>query len=111
MSVELNNILQQCENGLFEIFENKLKKVILYGSYARGDFENESDIDIIALVEMTDNNIIDKQKIIIDLGATISYENNIMVFIMVKDVNHFNNWLPVYPLYKNIITEGVTFFG
>ena len=31
---------------------DKLNKVILYGSYARGDYDDESDIDIMILADI-----------------------------------------------------------
>ena len=34
------------------IFGEKLKAVIVYGSYARGDYNEDSDIDIFVLVDM-----------------------------------------------------------
>ena len=111
MSNCLNSILQECTDGLREIFGNTLKQVILYGSHARGDFNSESDIDIMVLVEMSDEEIRNNREKITELGAEISYNNAIMVSIMVKDINHFNNWLPVHPLYKNIKQEGVEVFG
>jgi len=106
----LNSILQECTDGLRVIFGNKLKQVILYGSHARGDFDSESDIDVMVLVEMSDEEIRNNREKITELGAEISYNNDIMVSIMVKDIEHFNNWLPVYPLYKNIKQEGVDVF-
>ncbi len=38
-----------------ELYGDRLAKVILYGSYARGDFHEESDIDF--LVVLTDENV------------------------------------------------------
>jgi uncharacterized protein len=35
-----------------EIFGKALEQVILYGSYARGDYDNESDVDIMLLVNL-----------------------------------------------------------
>ena len=42
----VNTILDEFVNGVNEILGNRMKKIILYGSYARGDFQKNSDIDI-----------------------------------------------------------------
>jgi predicted nucleotidyltransferase len=34
---------------------NDLRKIILYGSYARGDYCEESDVDIMILSALTEN--------------------------------------------------------
>lgn len=34
-----------------------LSKIILYGSYARGDYRENSDIDLMILTTLTDNEI------------------------------------------------------
>ena len=39
------------------ILGENLKKVILYGSYARGDYTENSDIDIMVLTTLTDAEI------------------------------------------------------
>jgi predicted nucleotidyltransferase len=46
----LNRILSKTINKFQDIFKDALRDVILYGSYARGDYDEESDIDIVALV-------------------------------------------------------------
>lgn len=33
------------------LLENKIYKIVLYGSYARGDFDTESDVNIIILLD------------------------------------------------------------
>jgi len=111
MNNNLNYILQECTNGLSEIFDDKLKQVILYGSHARGDFDSESDIDVMVLVEMSDEHIMEYRERVTELGAEISFKNDIMLSIIVKDIEHFNSWLPVYPFYKVIKKEGVGVFG
>ena len=111
MSNYLNSILQECKSGLLAIFGDKLKQIILYGSHARGDFNSESDIDVMVLVEMADDEIIMNREEIMELGAELSYDNDTMISIIVKDIDHFNSWLPVYPFYENIMKEGVEVFG
>jgi len=111
MDKDINYILQDCTKGLHEIFGNKLRQVILYGSYARGDFDRESDIDVMVLVEMSNEDIAINREKVMELGAELSYTNDIMVSIIVKDINHFKSWLPIYPFYKEVIKEGVEVFG
>ena len=49
---KLKTICNITNEKMREIFGNKLISVILYGSYARGDYEDFSDIDIMVLVDM-----------------------------------------------------------
>lgn len=44
-------ILDEVKEKLKEIYGDRLKGIILYGSYARGDFTDGSDIDLIILLE------------------------------------------------------------
>ena len=39
-------IMEKYVNELVSIYGTHLKKIILYGSYARGDYRDDSDIDI-----------------------------------------------------------------
>ena len=48
----LNEILLKTVNKFKSIYSDSLESVILYGSYARGDYDDESDIDVVALVDM-----------------------------------------------------------
>jgi len=45
----LNEILSRTVDQFKLIYGDDLKSVILYGSYARGDYDCESDIDVVAL--------------------------------------------------------------
>ena len=42
----IHNIVYQFAKQLREIYGDELKKVVVYGSYARGDFRSDSDVDI-----------------------------------------------------------------
>ena len=45
-----------------KIFGEKLKQVILYGSCARGDFQTDSDIDILLLLSVPRENLAFERK-------------------------------------------------
>ena len=42
----IHNIVYQFAKQLREIYGDELKKVVVYGSYARGDYQKNSDVDI-----------------------------------------------------------------
>ena len=46
------NLLEQYVEEIKKIYGTHLQKIILYGSYARGDYTQESDIDIMILVDL-----------------------------------------------------------
>jgi predicted nucleotidyltransferase len=48
---KIKKILAEVKSCLKNIYGDKLKDIILYGSYARGDFAKGSDIDLIILLE------------------------------------------------------------
>jgi predicted nucleotidyltransferase len=44
-------ILKRVKESLKKLYGKKLKKIILYGSYARGDATDDSDIDLLILLD------------------------------------------------------------
>lgn len=50
MNDELANVLQQLRAGLLALYGNRLDRVLLYGSRARGDAEPESDVDVLVVL-------------------------------------------------------------
>lgn len=76
-----------------------------------GDYNNESDIDIMILVDMSDLEIKKYIDDVCDLAFELELENDIIISPFVKDINSFNYWLPALPFYKNIRSEGVILNG
>ena len=52
MAEHMKQLLYQYSRDIADVYGKHLKSVILYGSYARGDFNNNSDIDIMILLDM-----------------------------------------------------------
>ena len=52
MPQTIHTLLTQYLLELKKIYGTYLKSVILYGSYARGDYTSDSDIDIMLLVDL-----------------------------------------------------------
>ena len=107
MSKTLNEILKKYVEDVHKIYGEKLRTVILYGSYARGDFRTDSDIDIMILVDLSDDEIRLKGHMLSNLTFDYNFDNDLEIMPIVKNLDHFNKWLRSYPFYNNIKNEGV----
>lgn len=107
----INGYMKQYAEQMQRIFGKYLKAVILYGSYARGDFNEHSDIDIMLLVDLSDEEIKKYADQVTDVTFDMNLDNDIMIMPIVKNVEHFNYWVQAYPFYTNIKKEGVTLYA
>lgn len=94
-----------------KILENNVKKVILYGSYARGDYEKNSDLDIMILTDLSDEEIVNIRTQIWDIAYDIGLKNDIIISSLIKNINDYNYWLDTLPFYMNVQKEGVILNG
>ena len=111
MTRDVKQVLLRYSTELSKVYGNHLKSVILYGSYARGDYNEHSDIDIMILLDMSDMEI---KKYRHELSA-VTYDYNMDYNLDIKPIakseEHFQKWESVYPFYSNIRQEGVELYG
>ena len=107
MPNKINKVLKEFINGVNKLFGDRVKKIILYGSYARGDFNESSDIDIMILTDLTDEEIVDYGEKIWDFAYDIELDNDVLISPLIKNIDKFNYWLEILPFYMNVHNEGV----
>ncbi len=93
-----------------DIYGESLKQVIVYGSYARGDYQKNSDIDIIILVDANDTEIKRRFNSVCDLAFDYELEYGIVISPLVKNKEHFEKWSETLPFYRNVKQEGITVY-
>lgn len=105
----IENAIQVFVSNVNQLLGSRVKKIILYGSYARGDFNDSSDIDIMILTDLTDNEIIEYRDKISDIAYDIEWDNNFDICFspLLKNIDKFNYWLEALPFYMNVQKEGV----
>ena len=103
----INIALEKLIKGVQEIFGDKAKKVILYGSYARGDFNKHSDVDIMILTDIPEEDMFKYKDKIWDYVYDIDLEYDILISVLVKNIKTFNDWIDYMPFYMNVQKEGV----
>ena len=101
----LSEVYQRCHS----VFPNGLKEAYLYGSYARGDFDNESDVDILLTVDLEPAEISHYRNQIAAISSDLSLEHDVTVSITIKSFDYFHRYSSVLPFYKNVLTEGIRY--
>ncbi len=106
---KINNIINEFTKSVNNLLGKRVKKIVLYGSYARGDFNESSDIDIMILTDLTDDEISEYRKKIINIAYDIEYDNDFEFHLspLLKNLDKYNYWLEALPFYMNIEKEGV----
>lgn len=106
------NIVAKFSEHVEKLFGNKLSKIILYGSYARGDYHDNSDVDIMILVKMSDDEEIRKcENELYDMVYDIEMETGADISPIVQKEDHFEYWVDTLPFYRNVRDEGIVLNG
>ena len=88
------------------VYGDDIVEIVLYGSYARGDYAEDSDIDIAAVVHGSREELQEKLKVVWDVSAELGVENDIIVSPTVIPYEEFMKYKQTLPYYRNIAEEG-----
>lgn len=99
----IDPVISAFKKRLLEKFSGSVKKVLLYGSRARGDFEQGSDYDLIVLVDEMDKSL--EERICI-LAWDFGFEHRVSISVLVFEETLFKTDR-YEPLFINIRREGV----
>ena len=74
----LDVLLKETSIELRKIFGEKLDNVILYGSYARGDYDSESDIDVMALIDIEKSELAKYRRKVSEIANNIDLKYDVL---------------------------------
>lgn len=106
-----HDIILEFSREARRVMGSSLKKVILYGSYARGDYREGSDIDIMILTSLSNDDIEKMENEIYDLAFEFQMKYFVDISVVIKNEEQFNYWLGAVPFYDNVQKEGVILDG
>ena len=109
--MDLRKMLLELEEKLQRVYENKLKAVILYGSVARGTATEESDIDIMVLIDGTAQELRTFEDQLSDVSTDISIKYFKVFSIMDISYQEYMRWMNTLPFYRNVSQEGVVLYA
>ena len=92
-----------------DLFEDNFKNVILYGSYSRGDYDEESDIDIMIMVDMSPEELVKYRGVMNNFCTELDLQYNVLLSPKIQSLSFFNQWKNTLPFYKNVVKDGVMY--
>ena len=106
----MQNLIEQYVEAVKKIYGSHVRQIILYGSYARGDYREDSDVDIMILVDLPDDELDQYADELAEVGFEYNVAHDIWMMPVVRNQDHFNHWVKAYPFYENVQKEGVKLY-
>ena len=107
----IHYVTQSVVEEIIETLDDKVDRIILYGSYARGDFTPESDIDVMILLDCLPKDLPIYRKKISRIASKISLESGKEISLMLQDKRTYEEWMETLVFYQNVEKEGVVLYG
>lgn len=104
------DILQKYVAEVKAVYGAHLKKVILYGSYARGDYTTKSDVDVMILVDTDGVGNKNLRNKLSDATFAVNFENDVLIMPIVQNEAFFEKWVRALPFYNNVNNEGIELY-
>ena len=104
---KLNLVLQEFYKKAHALYGDALKMAILYGSYARGDNTDESDIDIMVILDIPQDMENESSERIDDIVVELNLEYDVVLSPLVESYEKYEKYKTINPLFRNVEREGV----
>ena len=102
---QIQKAIQALKQGLVHRFGTDVE-LRIFGSVARGDYHEHSDIDILVVLPVKVDNAIEEQ--VFDMAYDIELEYGLVIGTIVYSRDFwYSDRAAVMPLYKNIQREGL----
>jgi len=106
---QIQRIISELCSGLAAVFPQEKVEAILFGSCARGEQEDGSDIDVLLLIDAPREVISRKSWQVGNVAADLLLDHGVLVSPIVENRAYFNANAETLPFYRNIRREGVRF--
>lgn len=103
--MKTNTILEELTQKLIEKFGDRIHQVILFGSYARGEERDESDLDVLVVGDVRLDEVI-------EITYSLSLKHGIYISPIVMTKDYFDMLKNEGASFvKNVLKEGVVAYG
>lgn len=108
---EILNVLNLYVDGLKDIYDDDLLQISLFGSWARGDFRSDSDIDILIIIRGSDENKYAYRDHLSELTMDFNMEHDIWIEAIAMSRDYFDKWRYGDQFLLNVAKDEVRLYG
>lgn len=108
MTPAYEKIVAQLSKKLVEELQDKIESIVLYGSVARDEAHEDSDIDILVVTRDYDRKLYDR---ISKIRTRIDLDNNTLTVLVHMSRDELERYVKLSsPFIENVLKEGVTLY-
>ena len=104
MTPKVRHVLAELRARLGELYGERLVRLVLFGSQARGDARPDSDIDVM-IVLRGEVDVETERRSVLPITSELSLENNVVILCVYVSERRFDQ--EQSPLLRNARAEGV----
>ncbi|MBC8384082.1 MAG: nucleotidyltransferase domain-containing protein [Candidatus Cloacimonetes bacterium] len=106
---DLKELIEDFKVLISQELKNKLKTIILYGSYARNEQSDDSDLDLAVIY---DSELGEKEKKkVADISCELSLKYDILLSIIYRSKKDFDEYSKFVPFYQVVNKQGIVIYG
>lgn len=102
-------VLRAVEKEMEKVFRERLKKIILFGSYSRGDFDENSDIDVMVLTDAPNPDRYDD--LLLDVEVDLSLAFDVVLSLFAENSASYEEARQYKPFLKAVHNEGIEIYA
>lgn len=102
----VQQIAQEYKKALLDIYGNDFAELVLFGSYARGDHHNESDVDFAIVFQDNHNTSLDDNLKISKFASRLSLKYGLMLSSLTTNLHKKKT--SMQGVYQEIRKEGIS---
>lgn len=106
-SSEVTNLAHKYVYEVKNILTEDFLSAVLYGSYARGDFNNDSDVDIAIFTNCSPKEYYQLFEQIAELTFEFNAKYDVLISPIFLNIHVYQENLSILPFYQNIEKEGI----
>lgn len=106
---QIDDIARTVAGAAREVCGDRLRGVALFGSYARGDFHDYSDVDMAILADADDISCNEIESKMLDALFSLEDFPYYMLSVIAIPYERFERMKSGYPFYRSIECEGIRY--
>lgn len=106
---QLGSVMSRLIGDVKTLFDNADMEVILYGSYARQEADEDSDVDVMLLLDLPREELTSYRRDVARIAGELLYDYGVVISPVLENRGFFERNRETYPFFRNVDREGIRY--